>query len=416
MLTHATSNFSPEFLARRYLRALRFLSYAGSQFSSLLVPLIVFQLTKDVSVAAVVLVAERIAKVLLYVPAGVLVSSFGIRRVHQTVELLRLISLLWLLGFALGYFNSLAWLIVPAVVSHACAGLMNVVFELGIVRLWSQKERVTGYAAVIRDEQLGLLFALLGGVIVGRVDWLCWLALLSQGANFLLLERSRESLYGTLSPALTRVGESFGQLKAELKSVWQKPLLQFGAASILTGLPITVIHLAGPYYLARSAPGLDEPTRWFSFMLMASSVAAVVVIQFLGSRMHQQAYFTRSVKWGFGLALAFSLVCIPTLPLGWAVFTAVAAYIGGATFVLGQRHFRQVLITEHTSPEVRAGVTSLMLSIEAWRYLGGALLLMLWPGPLAGAITIATLLALLAAWKHPIHAWLKETQHDSFSQ
>lgn len=377
--------------AQRLLRALRFVGYAGVQLNALLVPLLVFRLSASTALAGAALLVEWLPKLALYLTGGALTTRFGRQSAHLGLEWARLAALTGLGLCALGWGS--VWVVALCAAAYQCSNaLSNILFETAVTQWWSPSTRAIGHASLLKADQAGCLLALLAGLLLKEPVWLVLAGILLQGALVTAVAHTRLQLHPLGQPGASP--RSLGsQLRADAQAASQGPLVRFAAAAALLGVPAALTFSALAYFLDRAQPGAANNAHWISALLLVRTGLSLVVLQWVQAALKSAGRERPLAMLGLAvLALAALAVAAPLPLLGLLAAVAVLGTAGSLYLPL-LRHVRQDLIGLHVPQGSRAGVTGILISVEAGAYLIAAVLL----ATMGGQLVLMALLAALCA-------------------
>lgn len=380
---------------QRDLVQLRMLGYIGVQFSALLVPLLVFKLSGSAALAGMALFIEWLPKLGLYLVGGSLVEHIGSARAHRLLDVSRLVALagLWLAAVGGG---SLC-LVAGSAALYQCANAMsNILFERAVTLWWAPSSRSEGHTRMLKSDQWGCLVALLLGLAIPDAAWLALAALVLQTAATAQVMRRCARVYAhapahhvTQTTLLTKLGQDARALQRGI-------LLRFACACALVGIPAALVFSTLTFYLERAHAGAAANARWLALLLLVRAGFSIGILQLVQGLLRRGAGMERNLAWVGGILLLLgSLATAWTLPL-WGMLTAVVVLGMSSNLYLPRlRHLRQGLIAAHIPERSRAGVTGMLISVEACAYLVAAFLMKAMGQNLAALSASATVLALL---------------------
>ncbi len=407
-----TLPFQENIKAQNFLSKIRFLGYAGVQFNALLVPLLVFKITGSLSMAGLALFIEWIPKLGFYVGSGAFIQKFGAPLVHVSLDAARLLAFIVLTLCAFINFGPLSvWAVAICAGVYQCSSaLSNVLFEQSVTRLWSPQNRSSGHARILQQDQYGSFSALIVGLLINSVAWLCSIALLIQFFNFLLVLKTKrliysetpaENLIGPLSAPVPSIkstkllGHTFiSQLKSDIHSISKIEFLKFSSIALMIGVPAAFIFSSLPFFLERSQAGMGEATSMLSFLLLSKTLLSIIVLAFV-SRSRQS--LSNKIYMPFvGLSIIALSTLILSFPLPLWIMFASACLLGitGALYIPWLRSKRQELIVSLVTPTSRSGATGLLIAVDAASYLIAAIFLTF----LGGNLMLATLMSSLVSF------------------
>lgn len=378
------------------------LGYIGVQFSALLVPLLVFKLSGSAALAGMALFVEWLPKLGLYLVGGSLVQHQGGARAHRLLDIVRLAALAGL-GLAAVGGGSL-WLVAGSAALYQCANAVsNILFERAVTLWWAPAMRAQGHTRMLKSDQWGCLVALLLALAIRDAAWLALTALVVQTLATALVLRSCPVAYA-VSPVHDAASPMpdvapttlLAQLGRDARSLRRGILLRFACACALTGIPAALVFSALTFYLERAQAGAAANAQWLSMLLLLRTGFSLAVLQLMQAQLRNGTGRERHLALlGGALLLAGSLATAWPLPL-WGMLTAVVVLgVSSNLYLPLLRHLRQGLISAHVPERSRAGVTGMLISVEACAYLVAALLMKCMGQNLAALSTSATVLALL---------------------
>lgn len=388
--------------AQRLLWVLRLGGYAGVQLNALLVPLLVFRLSGSTALAGAALLVEWLPKLGLYLTGGSLTTRFGRQSAHLTLEGARLAALAGLGVCAMGWGS--VWVVALCAAAYQCSNAVsNILFETAVTQWWSSPTRALGHASLLKADQLGCLLALLAGLFLAEPVWLVFAGLLLQGGLVVLVAATRRQLHAPVQPdaSLHSLGS---QLRADARAAAQGPLVRFAAAAALLGVPVALTFSALAYFLDRAQPGAANNAHWVSVLLLLRTGLSLVVLQGVQVALKASRRQRPLATLGLAVLTMAALAVAAPLPLPGLLLAVAVLGSAGSLYMPLLRHVRQGLIGLHVPQGSRAGVTGILISVEAGAYLLAAALLATMGGQLGLMSLLAALCAvagaLLVPWGH----------------
>ncbi len=362
-------------MQQRLLR-LRLLGYAGVQLNALLVPLLVFQLSSSVALAGLALVMEWLPKLGLYLAGGSIAQRIGRARAHLGLDLARLAALVGLGTCALGHGS--VWVVAACAALYQCSNaLSNILFETAVTRWWPTEQRALGHARMLKADQMGCLLALSAGLVLKQPALLAIVAIATQALAVWQVALTRKRVHPTSEApeGEGRIATLGAQLRRDAKAAAQGPLLGFALGGALIGIPAALAFSAVAYLMDRAKPGAAASTEWLSLLLLARTLLSLVALQLMQALLRRGRAGSPLAQGGLVLMTVSALCLAAPLPL-WALgVTLTVLGIAGNFYMPHLRHVRQELITNSVPDASRAGVTGILISVEAGAYLLAAGLL-----------------------------------------
>lgn len=358
-------------LIQNKIAILRLLGYIGVQFNSLLVPLLVFQITKSVSLAGFSLVIEWIPKLVFYVIGGAFVERYQSKNIHMGLEVIRLICLFFVLAGVLNLVS--VWVVAICAAAYQCANaLSNILFERAVTTNWKKDDRTQGHAKIFQQDQLGCFLALLLGLIIKSLFVLSVVAITIQILTVIGVMRYSKKIHASN----IKSDNFFLQLKKDIKFVKQKEVLKFVIMSFLVSLPIAFVFSAIVFLIANSQTGFNSTTYVLSFLLLVKTALSISLLQIM--RKYLLIVFNeKSLAYiGFAIILISGLILTQSLSLMWLI---ILVSIMGASLCLylpWLRSQRQEMISKSIPLSSRSGVTGILIAGEALSYLMAALIML----------------------------------------
>lgn len=359
--------------------------------------MLVFQITSSVALAGFVLFIEWMPKLGLYLVGGSIAQRFGFARAHLGLDCARMAALAGLLACASGYGSW--WLVAASAAVYQCANAVSsILFENYVTRWWAPGERAIGHASLIKSDLWGCLLALGAGLALGSPWRLALAGLVIQAGCLALVVRSRLGLCPEGYDALAGASDPIPltqQLRLDARAAGREVLLKFAASCTLLAVPAATIVSTLVFYLDRAQSGAADNAHWLSVLLLVRTALALGVLQFTQARLRRGVSERTFANFGMGLLLVSASVLALPLPL-WAMVTAaVALGVSGIFYLPLLRHQRQELIALCVQEHSRAGVTGILISMEACAYLVAAGLLGLF-GQDLGALSLGAAMLALA--------------------
>lgn len=377
---------------RRRIGDLRYLGYVSTQLCGILVPILIFQLTQSAALAGVALMIEWAPKLFFYLAGGSCIAHYGQRRMHLLLDAVRLLSLSLLLLGALGLAN--VWLLAVAAALFQCANAVsNILFELSVTQWWDKEQRALGHSSMIKRDQYGCLTGLLLAVVFSDPFILCLIALVSQVVTIVLVRRYAPYIYQAGDRVSAAGRTILRQVRHDMAAFRRPALMRLTFFCMLTRLPIAIVFAMAVFYLHRAQPDLANPTQLFSTIMLMRAVGSVVLIEMMQRWMKRGVSEVTLARWGYSLMLLSGLAAIWPLPLLPSIVVLLSIILSSILSSPWQRSNRQQMLRLHTVPEAQAGVTGLMISIEASSYIAGAGLVALFGSDMSMALGVAAVAA-----------------------
>lgn len=386
---------TPDSQIHRVLAALRLLGYASLQFCTMLVPLLVFQLTGNLKLAGLALFIELVPKLGFYLGGGAFLQRFHARRVYLWLEVARVLSLAALGACAAGFGS--VWVVAAAAAVHQSASaLSNIIFEQQVTRWWPPEHRMLGHATQMKQDQWGRLLALGAGLLVQAPFLLALIAFSVQLANLLGVARYRNSFYPeTVDPAEPK-NSFWRQTCADLKAANKPELRQLALITFLLGIPAALGYTALGFFLDKAQAGAAADAGWVSAVLLLRTGLSLAALKFVQSSAGSGA--GRHVV-SVGIALLLASAGVLTFGGGLPTTVAAMALLGTASCFYSpwMRNHRQAVLGRVVDQASRSGVTGVLLSFEVAAWLAAGAVMAVFGGTLWVAMAGATGLAACGA-------------------
>lgn len=357
---------------RRRLADLRFLGYVGTQFSGILIPVLIYQLTQSLTLAGLAMMIEWAPKLFFYVAGGSFITHYGRRRMHFLLDAVRMASLLVLLLAAFGHGN--VWTIAIAAALYQCSNaLSNILFEVAATHWWG-RHGAQGHATMMKSDQFGCLLALSLAALFPDPKVVCLFALFFQVASLVMVRRSAADIYTVEGKATSTAGRLHRQIARDMQALRQPAILRLTFFSLLARMPLTIIFAMAVFYLHRAEPNLGNPTQLLSAILLVRALGSALLLEVVQRQLKAGVSEVGMAQWGFALMLLVAILAVFPLSLTCSIMAILA--IGMVSYLCApwQRANRQEVLRRHGGEASQAGVTGLMISIESSAYLLGATL------------------------------------------
>ena len=376
-------------LIQNKIAVLRLMGYIGVQFNSLLVPLLVFNITNSVSLAGLALIVEWIFKLIFYVIGGAFVEKYQSKNIHIGLEITRLICLFFVLAGTLGLVS--IWIIAVCAAVYQCANaLSNILFERVVTTSWEKELRPQGHARLFQKDQLGCLLALLLGLIVKSLFVLSLIAIIVQFLTVVgVLRYSKEIHVSNMKSK-----NFFSQLKQDIKFINQTEIWKFFTMSFLVSIPIAFVFSAIVFFIESSKIDSTATTSYsLSFLLLVKTALSLSVLQIM--RKYLLISFNEKSLAYAGLTLVLITGLILTQSISFILFVTIASIMGASLclYLPWLRSQRQEIINKNIPISSRAGVTGIMIAGEALSYLMAALIMFAFAKNLFLALFVTCVLA-----------------------
>lgn len=372
---NAAPSLSPELdpsHAQRLLARLRLLGYGGVQFSALLVPLLVFQVTGSASLAGAALVVEWLPKLALYLVGGSLIQRFSGAAVHVSLDVARLVALCALLASALGFGG--LWLVAAAAATYQCANaLSNVLFERAVTQWWPRERHSAGHALLLQRDQLGCFLVLAFALTVSMPEVLAAVALVLQALALGLVLHARGVIHRESRPH--QRANLWAQIRGDLGAVAHRPPAGFAVMALMLAVPAATVLSSILFYLDQAEPKLAQPAAWMAGILLARAGISLLALEWVKKRLLPGADKRLAVA-GFVLSLVAAVPLIVPGTTGLVLAVSIVVLGTASCFYLPWlRAERQALIERLVPAQNRRGATGVLIAVEACSYLIGAGLL-----------------------------------------
>jgi len=386
-------------IVQRRFGQLRFVSYIGVQMVSIITPLLVYKLTHSLSMAGLALLAEWLPKLGFYFASGVLVQTLGLRRALLGLNIVRLVAFI-LLTLVVTHIGSLALVALAAALYQCANAVSNVLFETAVTSWWHADERASGYTRLMKFDQLGCVAALTLGLWLADPLLLCLIGGAVQLACLLLVSSIWKQLSIHTSPTQMSLRCFTRQLGADLTAVRQRDLLTFSAASMLIAMPVCCLFSMLVFYLNRAQPGLADGAQILSLVLLGKALIGSGVLAFMQKLLSRDEHNHRIGLIGMIMVPVGTFMALLPLGLWPAIALLLVISAGWLIYQPWMRTLRQELVMRHVPAPSRAGVTGILISMEAASYLAVGGLLYLSHNQLEIALLCSALLASLGiAWR-----------------
>lgn len=360
--------------AQTRLARLRLLGYAGVQFNALLVPILVFQLTGNATLAGMALFIEWLPKLAFYIGGGALVRKFSPVKAHTRLDASRLAALTILALCATGLGS--VWLVALAAAVYQCANAVsNILFERAVTNWWDPSQRAGGHARLLQQDQWGCVLALAVGLVVQDPLLLASLALIIQATAFAEVLRHRDSIYPLKGTELPAPSNFWRQLRKDVVVVTKLPIIQFSVMTVCLSLPSALVFSALVFFLAQAESSMVTPTGWLSFLLLVRTGLSLVTLQWVRSLLKKPNNEEWLARLGVGLVLTCTVLLSLQLPLWGVILVVTILGASGSLYLPWLRTTRQELITQLVPESSRLGATGVLIAVEAASYLLAAVLL-----------------------------------------
>jgi len=378
---------------QRRIGDLRFLGYVGAQLSGILVPILLYQLTHNVALAGLALLIEWAPKLFFYLAGGSFIAHYGRRQMHLLLDVVRIGALALLLLGTLGYAS--VWSIAIAAALYQCANAVsNILFEVSVTRWWSEDERAHGHASMMKRDQLGCLSGLAAAALLPDPLLLCCITIVTQLYSIALVRHLAAHIYQADDEGAAPAANLRAQLGRDMQAFKQPVIMRYTFFCMLTRVPIAMVAAMAIYFLHRAQPDLGNPTQLLSTILIVRSVGSVLLLEFMQRKLKGGLSESRLAQWGFALMLLSGVLAV--LPLALLPSITVLISILLASYLCGpwQRTYRQKLLRHYAPHCSQAGVTGLMISVEASSYIVGAGLVALCGNDMTVALASGATLAM----------------------
>lgn len=357
--------------AQQALLRMRFSGYVGVQWVSLLIPVLLYQLTGSLALMGMIVMIEWAPKVFTYILGGSIVSRWGGSAAHQSLEGLRMLALVVLLACTLGH-GGIATIVVASVTCQCANAISNVLFERGVSRNWEPPSRALGHMLHMRQDQMGCLIALLISIALDSATAVACLALISQGITVVQALRHAPKVHPCYksTDSSNETLDLAGQVKTDMKAVCKRPLITAWVYYVASSVPFAAVNSFVVFMLGANQPAAAVGIATMASVLLSRVVASLLVMQWALPRLAKTGSEREMAKWSFvGATGFFTLLAVPgPIWLSAAGITGVA--ICNLLRLPYLRTTRQALITHHVSDKNSwPGATGLFASGEALPYL-----------------------------------------------
>lgn len=391
---------------QRALLRMRFCGYLGVQWISLLIPIMLYQLTGDMALVGLIVIAEWAPKVLVYAFGGSIASHWGGSNVHKSLEVMRLLAMAILLGCTLGY-GGVGLIVGVSVLCQCTNAVSNVLFERGVSNNWPAQNRALGHMLHMRQDYAACFVALAAGLILDSAIVVVGIALLCQLAAVVQAIKLAPTVHPSHKSASHNLG---GQIKADFKAVCQRPLIQAWLYYIASSVPFAAVNSFVVFMLGAGKPAASVGIAATASVLLARAGASLMATQWAVPRLMKTGSERKMAKWSFLAACAFFVLLLVPGVMWLSAIGITGVAICNLLRMPYLRTTRQALITHHiTEKSSWPGATGLFASGEAMPYLVAGGLASLLRGDLPLLMISCSLIGAWGTWQFFRHE--KATLH-----
>lgn len=347
---------------------LRLTGYVGVSLNSMLVPLLIYTLTRSTLFAGVSLCVEWIPKLGLYVFGGALLSGWSNHRAHLGLEVLRLLAFG---GMALAACHVLPWWMVSisAAVFQGTSALSNILFENVVSQWWPECSKAEGHARLLNADMLAGFLATGLGLLTNSVLLMLMLGMMSQLLAAILVWTWRNQVHVTQEHCRVEI-QKVCRMTLKALGHLNAGLLKVSLIALALSLPSAALISTFPFVLAQAFPGHSMGAREIALGALVRTLTTLLVMQGVRATIKR-----RPGAEGCFARLSVVCVCFATLlfvfgPGGLALVGLFATGWAGMLALPWTRTARQALLPADF--QIRYSLTGLLASIEALAYLVGA--------------------------------------------
>lgn len=246
-------------------KIIRFVFAVSSNTMRILCPLVAYKMTSSLTIAGLLVLAEWLPKVLVYLYAADIIKKYGMRSIHPNLEFARFISLLLLIPAFMGW---LPWwlMIVSFIATHCVVAVMNVAYEAN-VKQWLHNSSI-GHASLIQIDTVAGIMAMLLCFFVDNYTVLAMVMVSLSIALIVILKLYAERLYRLPHDNMMKI-EILSPIKA--LSTFNTKLVGMVLVGLASGMPLGVIMSALPFFIEYGLGHVValETISVFSFLHMA---------------------------------------------------------------------------------------------------------------------------------------------------
>lgn len=366
----------------------RGLGFASANFSALINPMLMYQLTHSLSLAGLSLILEWLPKLSVYLYGASWIEQFHARRMHRTLEVMRLMAFVFL---ALVAFHVLPWwgITLSGILFQSANALSNLLFERN-TQHWSIISTQHTYTSLLRADLLGSLSATVVSMMVPSMHILIGIAMAFQMTVMIITYRYSKRLYQHTEhqPRLLRTWvQEEVTTPFRLVQTINGSVLRYLIISMSLNLPVALVFTQMPFFL-NHAYGTTIDNQFFGMINFWRILTGFLYMQAMthaSSKGHDRRWQILSmVLFGVSLMGLFGnhhLFVVAMIAMGIS-FYGITPWL---------RSLRQREIQKH--PEGLA-ITGILIAMDAFVYLFAGMVAMLpvsIPMMLAISITIVVI-------------------------
>ena len=191
------------------LTLLRFLGYVGVACASIAVPMLVYLITHNVSLAGFCIFIEWTTKVAFYAIGGTFLSRKTLQRSMIKADMLRILGY-GVLIFV--YIMKIKFMLLPGVILVQMGnGISNLIYERSVFYLWSDK--LKGYSSLIKLDYFAIAISVLFGLIFNQILILLIISLILLTLNLIVNYNYGDSIFPEQEIRLLTNREIFKETK-----------------------------------------------------------------------------------------------------------------------------------------------------------------------------------------------------------
>lgn len=355
-----------------HAKIIRFLKFFSGNIISIVIPLAIFNITHDLSMAGISVLLEWIPKIALYLMMGQIVSLKSESFLKKSTYLLKLLALI------LGYFaikRYIPWYYLLAVspFSQLNAAVFNVLYEVNSKK-WSGCDS-TGHAEFLKLDNLAGVCALVLCFILKDVESLMLVDVLVCMLSVYWVFKTSHMLYDKKEKSNKKFSFKliFSQLRYLNKPLWYNTLLDF-----CFNVPIAVLFAAYPFYIANALNVSKLETSDYSLINIARTFICFVFLhvcaEYLKKSNESWKVFKYSIALSIGCTIGLCLFKGYTFILISMMFGAVC--FGCYPWIRGTRQKMSSQTKE------KHAITAVVTALKSIAYLVAGGLMMIHTNPI----------------------------------
>ena len=352
---------------------LRLLAYIGVNFNAIIVPILIFKFTGSVAIAGMALFFEWCPKLLFYLFGGSFISYFTAKKTHITIEIIRIITFL---GFLLTILFLQHWIYVAicSAIYQATNAISNIINETMVNNHWKDDIKPIGYSKLLKADLEAAFIAMAIAFFVSNLIYLTSIAIFIQlfVCIFIFTNINKIHLMGE-DQKMSFLENIFLIKKALILT--DKNVFKLSALALLQGITGSLVFSTLTFYLTKAFHSNTIEADYFALFSMIKIIFCIFLIKLLTVIFSKKLITEKQAAFISFFTSITSLLIITYLDYFYAAIALITLGFSLYLYAPWHRTLRQSLLPDDL--KLRYILTGILISIEAFCYILGAILLMI---------------------------------------